>query len=282
MPDKARSLSAVRLAAAAGLVPPRLLRMVGRWQLRSPTLRRIVDAATRTMRQRDLVVRHGMNAGLKFNPAGSFAGYAFGTTEPQLQAALVRELHHDATFYDLGANVGFFTVLGARCVGPCGQVYAFEPLPENVTGLRHNIELNGFENVEVVPAAVSEAVGQTELEKHGHQTAARIGTPEVPATPGRRHTIVVPTVTLDHALAAGRRPPDVVKIDIEGAEVAAIRGARRTLAQHRPVLFCALHGTNQAFVDAVAELGYEVEGLDFSGPIHEGGWNAMVVCRPLA
>jgi FkbM family methyltransferase len=159
-------------------------------------------------------------------------------------------------------------------------VYAFEPLPENLAGLRHNIELNGFRNVEVVPAAVTEATGETELEVHGHQVSARIGTPEVPATAGDRQVIVVPTVTLDHVLSTGSRAPDVVKIDIEGAEVAAIRGARRTLAQHRPLLLCALHGTNQAFVGAVVELGYDVEALDFSGPIEEAGWNATVVCRP--
>lgn len=267
---------------ALAVLPPGVLRTAGRWQLRSPGLRRLVDAATRPLRRRDVLVRHGANAGLRLNPAGSFAGYALGTTEPQLQAALVAELRPGATFYDLGANVGFFTLLAARRVGPRGRVYAFEPLPENLAGLRHNIDLNGFGNVEVLPAAVSDADGEAELEVHGHQVTARIGTPEVPATGSGQRTTTVATVTLDHLVSTGVRAPDVVKIDIEGAEVAAIRGARRTLREHRPVLLCALHGTNRAFVDAVVASGYGVEALDFSGPVQEAGWNATVLCRPSA
>jgi FkbM family methyltransferase len=67
---------------------------------------------------------------------------------------LAASLRRGETFYDVGANVGFFTLIAARLVDPGGTVVAFEPLPENVAQLRRNVELNSFRHVVVVPAAV--------------------------------------------------------------------------------------------------------------------------------
>src|SRR5882757_11121436 len=80
-----------------------------------------------------------------------------GTLEPPVQEALRRLLAPGDVFYDIGANVGFFTILGARLVGPQGHVVAFEPVPACARAVGRNIELNGFAHAEIREAAVGAA-----------------------------------------------------------------------------------------------------------------------------
>ena len=90
-----------------------------------------------------------------------------------------------------------------------------------------------------------------------------------------RDEIDVTVVSIDSLVAAGTiPPPDVLKIDTEGAELQAIEGARETIARHRPAIVCELHDTNAAFVALMDELGYATSNLDGpaavlgAGPIH--------------
>ena len=83
-----------------------------------------------------------------------------GTLEPPVQEALRRLIAPGAVFYDVGANVGFFTILGARLVGPAGRVVAFEPVPACARAVGRNIELNGFAHAEIREAAVGAAGGR--------------------------------------------------------------------------------------------------------------------------
>lgn len=214
---------------------------------------------------------------------GTNVGYALGTTEPELQQILPEILEPGYVVYDLGANVGFFTVLAARLVGDKGRVYAFEPLPANLEGLRHNLALNNLRHVEVIASAVSDVSGMTDLDVYDHGVMAKIATSDSVDFQGGRaiaNTIPVSVVTLDEQVRDGMRPPDVIKIDIEGAEVAALRGARHTLAAHRPVLICSLHATNDAILALAEELGYELSCLDEDVEPAEASWHATLLARP--
>ena len=111
------------------------------------------------MRDRVVVVRRGEAAGLRLDTRGAPVFYGIGAAEPEAQALVAHWLNPGDVFYDVGANVGFFTLIGARRVGESGRVVAFEPAPTTRAALERNVRLNGFANVDIVEAAVSDAAG---------------------------------------------------------------------------------------------------------------------------
>jgi FkbM family methyltransferase len=196
-----------------------------------------------------------------------------GTLEPPVQEALRRLLAPGDVFYDVGANVGFFTLLGARLVGPTGVVVAFEPVPWCARAVARNIEMNGFAHARIRAEAVGEADGGARLLVVGEASWSHL------ESTGRhadvRDEIDVRVVSLDSLVGSGAiAPPDVLKIDTEGAELQVIEGARATIARHRPAIVCELHDTNAAFVALMDQLGYVTTNLDGpaavagAGPIH--------------
>jgi FkbM family methyltransferase len=196
-----------------------------------------------------------------------------GTLEPPVQEALRRLLAEGDVFYDIGANVGFFTLVGARLVGPAGRVVAFEPVPWCASAVGRNIELNGFDHAQIRAEAVGAVDGSARLLVVGEASWSHL------ESTGRhadvRDEIDVAVASIDSLVAAGTiPPPDVMKIDTEGAELQAIEGARATIAEHRPAIVCELHDTNEAFVALMDELGYVTTNLDgpaavaAAGPVH--------------
>jgi FkbM family methyltransferase len=156
-----------------------------------------------------------------------------GSYEIDFQRALAKEVKPGGVFYDIGANVGFYSLLASKLVFP-GRVYAFEPLAENVQYLRSHIELNHVQNVEVFEVAVSDECG---LASFVAETSRAMGHLE----PGGSAS--VRTYTLDALIHENRvAPPNYIKMDIEGAEFRALLGAKECFERFRPTLFLATHG----------------------------------------
>ncbi|WP_416971096.1 FkbM family methyltransferase [Streptomyces sp. 4F14] len=212
------------------------------------------------LRRRDLVIPFGVCAGTPFNAGGSAPSFALGISEPRVQAALRDLLRPGDVFYDIGANVGFCTVLGARRVGPHGRVYSFEPLPDNVTALRHNIALSGLPNVTVLACALADRRGPALLTPAGEPFWARLSI--LPPPPGARAAIPVACRSVDELVRGGRiAAPHVVKIDVEGAEPGVLRGMAATLRTARPVVVCEIHGTGEEIRALLTAAGYTVRPL---------------------
>jgi FkbM family methyltransferase len=145
-------------------------------------------------------------------------------TETGLFCSLVKE---GMTVVDVGANVGYYTLLAARLVGNSGRVFSFEPSPENFALLKRNVEANGYDNVVLVPKAVSDASGTAKLSldrssSGGHGLSDFRGGPD---------TVEVETVSLDEYFAGRGHRVDLLKVDAEGAEMAIFRGMQRVVAQ---------------------------------------------------
>lgn len=190
----------------------------------------------------------GPASGLRFDPGPSNADYASGDNELPVQGALAECLRGGDVFYDVGANVGFLTVLGARLVGPSGTVYAFEPVPANAGFVRRNAQANGFAQVHVIEKAVSNRLGAGELTLARYSGGSALASAEPP--PDADGTLPVELVTIDDLV--GRellKPPDVVKIDVEGAELEVLEGMATTAATHRPVVIVEV---DAADADALA------------------------------
>jgi FkbM family methyltransferase len=135
-----------------------------------------------------------------------------------------------AEVWNVGANVGIWVLQMAAWVGPGGRVVAFEPNAETADTLRENVRLNGFEpRVEVIQSAVGERVGEVDFYASGTDGMSRAGQPN-PLLPDAR-VRRVPVTTLDAFAGTRNRVPSWILMDVEGWEIAALRGARRVLEQ---------------------------------------------------
>ncbi|MGE0600065.1 MAG: FkbM family methyltransferase [Dehalococcoidia bacterium] len=215
-------------------------------------------------------IRSGPAAGLRIRSEFASADYGHEENELPVQEAIASLLKPGDVFYDVGANVGFFSLLAARQVGQAGRVFAFEPLPEIGASLVKNAGLNGFDTIQLLPYAVADRDGRANLQTTSHPGGATL---EGFGTPGdRTGTVSVGVRTLDGLLGSGIiSKPNVIKIDVEGAEAAVLRGAARIISEH-PVLVYELDAATAEELDAkraeveeeLRRAGYSISELDRS------------------
>jgi FkbM family methyltransferase len=160
-----------------------------------------------------------------------------GVVEPELSSFMLRHLRPGMTVLDVGAHIGYFSLLAADCVGRGGLVHAFEPTPSTAAILRMN--LAGKPQASVFEAAVwRDNAGLTFLDAgEGASAFNSVFAPRLPgahAVPARERA--VSSVSLDWHCEAHRIRPDVVKIDAESAEHHVLAGMRRVLQEARPAL----------------------------------------------
>ncbi|MFZ0545858.1 MAG: FkbM family methyltransferase [Candidatus Promineifilaceae bacterium] len=155
--------------------------------------------------------------------------------EPYVTNEVQRLLQPGMVFIDVGANIGYFTLLAAALVGPTGKVYAFEPNPDNCRMIEMSIEANGFENIQLFPYAVAEARQSFNLDVGGANSNGRIIDFSPEAVPGQGTPMLIEAVTLDETLADLERV-DLIKLDIEGAEPRAWQGMQQIIGRFRPIL----------------------------------------------
>ena len=178
--------------------------------------------------------------------------YLYGGWERSLVHLMSHRIARGSTVYDLGANYGMHTLLFARLVGPLGRVYAFEPHPHVFSCLQEQLELNDLSMVTPVCRAVRERTGSALFDPSDHRSTGHL-------TTTADNAFTVQTTTLDDFVSGGEGlPPDFIKIDIEGAESSAVRGALLTLQQHRPTMVIKLHNPSEdrAVGELLAGLNY--------------------------
>ena len=182
--------------------------------------------------------------------------YWTGSYEPAVQQVIERMLHPGAVFWDVGAHVGFYSLIGARLVGPTGFVHAFEPFEPNLLRLRASAALNRVQNVAVHDIAVSDEVGDVLLYE-GELSVMATLVRKKSSGPAAR----VKCTTLD-ALAARLGVPFLIKIDVEGAEDRVLAGGGALLAQGKVNLVMEFL-SDMALEQARHRLsGYQFERLD--------------------
>lgn len=156
--------------------------------------------------------------------------FAWGCCEPATWAMRTLAGPGDVVI-DAGANIGLFSLIAAARVGAHGRVIACEPAPGTMTLLRANVARNRYDWVDLREAAVAEVPGRLELEDLGAGSGFSSFAPE---QAGRGHRIEVEVTTLDELAGADLERIRVVKLDVEGAELRALRGATELLRRARP------------------------------------------------
>lgn len=193
--------------------------------------------------------------------------------EPHVTAVVQELLRPGHTFLDIGANIGFFTMLAASLVGETGRVIAVEPNRDNCALIEMSIEANGWNHITVLSYAAAEVEQTFQLDTSGAGSNGRVVDNSPLATPGSGLPNPVQAVVLDQVLADEPRL-DLVKLDIEGAEPRAVAGMMDLLQRHRPVLLLEFsphliqitsHTTPQAFLAQLDGLAYDVSIIGGNG-----------------
>lgn len=198
---------------------------------------------------------------LELNPRTG-RNYLRGETESEVQRILEARLHSGMVFYDLGANIGLFTLLAARLVGASGKVFSFEPDPEVALRLRRNIERNGFQNITLVETGVWSASGQINFVTADPSSPDR-GIGKFVAGEGGSSGKPIECVSLDDFMSSAPAP-DWIKCDVEGAEVEVFHGAEKLLGSHRPWIICEMHSekNNRDSREFLSGFGYSIQTVD--------------------
>lgn len=174
--------------------------------------------------------------------------YFYGHYHERYEADLVRRLlGNEEVFWDIGANVGYFTLVAATALQNRGQIIALEPGGNAYARLCDNLALNRFDQVRTYQLAAADTAGEARLYLAG-------GVADSGASlfdHGQDGYEVVRTVALDDLLASqGLRPPDLIKMDVEGAELAVLKGAARLLSGFSPLLLLEMEDKTLAAAGA--------------------------------
>jgi FkbM family methyltransferase len=194
--------------------------------------------------------------------------YLYGGWERSQVRLMQKYIQPGSVAYDLGANYGMHTLLMNRLVGPSGKVFAFEPSPEVYTALQDQLSLNPGHRVQTVNRAVSEQTGFATFDPTSDRATGCLSD---------RGPVKVSVVSLDDFIfREGNPAPQFLKIDVEGAESAALRGAAQLLEKHRPAMMIELHNpTEDRAVGAILkDLNYQVFRIDDDSPVQNltSGW----------
>jgi FkbM family methyltransferase len=187
------------------------------------------------------------------------------TYEPYVTAVIKQNVRPGMCVVDIGANIGYYTMLTASQVGSAGKVIAFEPSPDNCALLQQSIQVNGFKNIVLMPCAVAERDGTVSFGMDDSNGG-------IQNEPGE-NAMSVKAVALDHALA-GEERIDLIKMDVEGSEGRALQGMRQLLQKHRPIVICEfspyalpiVSGVQpEVYMNTWRELGYELSAITRTG-----------------
>lgn len=166
--------------------------------------------------------------------------YYFGVFEPHCIKYLRLYARAGGTVVDVGANIGFFTIESSLAVGAGGRVIAIEAAPPHISALHANLRLNDIKNVEVIESGVGEENCSANLTL---PVGSNLGMFTVGKVEGRTSYQINLRTLDDLLLEHDVGPVDLIKMDIEGSEFRALKGARKTLEKYRPTLIIELNGT---------------------------------------
>jgi len=163
--------------------------------------------------------------------------YRTGVWEPEVTGAFRALVRPGDVVFDIGGDAGYYSLLFALSTTASGRVYVFEPIPKAIQRIEENAKLNSFEQIEVIRTALGSNAGSFVLEKPFEESRINLQKQQ----PGP-DDILVQVVRFDD-LATERSLPraDLIKIDVEGAEMEILRGMENYVATHRPAFAIELH-----------------------------------------
>lgn len=194
--------------------------------------------------------------------------YYKGYFERDTTLAINKLCKSGMTVVDIGANIGYYTLLLAKLVGPMGKVIAFEPAQWAFSKLKRNLELNDFDNITLEKKALSNENRQDQVRHFYCSWPLHTNSEDQihPIHHGRAMKDIVDFATLDHYVKQkGIKKIDLIKLDVDGHEFKVIQGAVKTLRSFKPLIVMELSSyTLEEVGDNIADLVSLLSGLGFS------------------
>jgi FkbM family methyltransferase len=213
--------------------------------------------------------------------------YWLGTYEPDLQDAASHFIEPGMIIFDVGANIGYISLMTARLSAPDGRVFSFEALPANVARLEQNRALNHLEERIVIRQAAVVAASQPVTFFMHHSGAMGKAEGSAGRNEHYEHSITVDGLALDDFVYSEKNlKPDLIKLDIEGGEGMALAGMPRILSEARPIFLIELHGEQAArqVWEQLTAHRYSLYRMHKGYPkihsLQELDWKAYVVALP--
>lgn len=205
-----------------------------------------------------VLIVQGKLKGKKWIKGSGVNGYWLGSYESEKASLFEKTLKKGNIVFDIGAHVGFYTLLSAELAGKEGKVFSFEPLMANYEYLKKHIEINNYKNITPFNVAVSDKDGFAFFAKGENTSTGHLTS---------NGEIKIKTIALDDWINEKRLPvPDILKIDVEGAELAVLKGAEDLLRKNHPIIFLSTHSNDihKKCCDFLLSLGYKLEPLGIS------------------
>lgn len=207
-------------------------------------------------------------AGLELRLGPEFATQNWETVEAVAYRSFVDAIRPGMTVYDVGAHIGTYSILALKCAGPQGRVVAYEPHEFTRTHLARHLAWNACRERTIVrDVCCGAAPGTAQFFHLPGQTEGMNGLVPVQGF----STVPVQVDTLDREVAELGLVPDIIKVDVEGAEWDVLRGAQAILEAHRPILFLSVHPAALSLLGACA--------ADIETWLKERGYGWNVVAR---
>lgn len=177
-------------------------------------------------------------------------------------------LRADAVFYDLGANVGYYSFIANQYISK-GKIYSFEPMPPNIDTFKAHLSLNAKRlinnSINLMPYAVSDKEKEVVFSSSDMSTEGNTYVNSVLHSSSSKD-LRVKCFSVDGLLEQGYLKPDILKIDVEGAEFDVLKGAEQTIRKYHPNILLATHdchlpGVQKLCVDFLQQIGYELKML---------------------
>lgn len=213
--------------------------------------------------------------------------YWLGNYEPFLVQAISDFVKPGMIVYDVGANIGYMSLIFGKATGAHGKVYTFEPMPDNVSRINVNVTINKLsEIIIIVPAAVSNQAGTDIFLVHKNLSMGKLV-----GSGGRDESyeskVEVPTITLDDfVLSDGNPCPHLIKIDVEGGGAKVLNGMSTILSKYHPRIFMEIHGQEErdAAASVLGKNGYEIRRMTVDYPLinldHAKDFKDYIVALP--
>lgn len=241
------------------------------------TIGRIIRAPLRLIPARAIVrILQGPLRGKRWIVGSGIHRLWLGSYEPLKMTLAAGWVKPGDTVFDIGANVGIYTLLFSQCVGSNGHVIAFEPSSRNAKYLRKHLQLNRVTNVSLKEVAISSATGNAAFDTSDDPSTGRL------AAGG---SIQVATTTIDSFVNSSCLTPALIKIDVEGAEVDVLRGGQNAWTTFCPRILLSTHSKaiKRSCLELLAQWNYEVRELGDGQPDELVAWprgKNLFLCDP--
>lgn len=178
-----------------------------------------------------VTIPFGKMKGAQWIAKSANPGQIVGRYEPEQEVEFLKLLNDVETLWDVGAHVGWYSILAAKQLEPSASIYSFEPNPHNLHFLKQHKDLNSFQNIKIIEHALSDYDGEAFFTDNQQQSSLN-----------KSGDFKVSVTTGDQIAQSHGESPDLIKVDVEGAEIEFLNGAKKLITSARPKILLSAHG----------------------------------------